>query len=302
MSGTRRRICILSIGKFMRLLPVYPLIATLFVLTSCATTAPDGETEAVQQQEISPLVKNKQRTAKECDDIAIQRIRHAKYDQATGWYLEALSIREKKLGAYHPETVATYDSLAWVSLSKGDYEKAVEWYQKALSIREHSSSRKGLYDRLITSENIAKVYHRWGKWNKALEWYKKTVELRKLSQGKEHPNTIADYHRIAAIYHSQNDFRNALVWYQKELAIQEKRLGKNHPTVAGIYGDIANVYFGRGNYEQALSENLIAYKILVKKSGTPHRESGKVKTNMKEIYRYTARAKPFDDWLSENMH
>ncbi|MCL1825405.1 MAG: tetratricopeptide repeat protein [Betaproteobacteria bacterium] len=287
----------------MRLLPGYTFIATLFILTGCTITAlPDKETEAAAQQQIAVPVKNTQRTAKECDDIAIQRIKYGKYDQATTWYLEALSIREKTLGTDHLETVATYDRLAWVSLSKGDYEKTLEWYQKALSIRERSSSRKGLYDRLVTSENIARVYHRWGKWNKALEWYKKTVELRKISQGKEHPNTIADYHRIAAIYHSQNDFRNALVWYKKELAIQEKRLGKNHPTVAGIYGDIANVYFGRGSYEQALSENLIAYKILVKKSGVLHRDSGKVKVNMKEVYQHTARAKPFDDWLSENMH
>jgi tetratricopeptide (TPR) repeat protein len=58
----------------------------------------------------------------------------ADYSQALEWHRKALAIREKVLGAAHPDTATTYNNIAMVYRNQGKYEQALEWYAKALPV------------------------------------------------------------------------------------------------------------------------------------------------------------------------
>jgi tetratricopeptide (TPR) repeat protein len=52
-------------------------------------------------------------------------------------YLRALAIRERSLGAEHPDVAASLDSLAEIQRDKGRFDEAEQLYKRALAIREN---------------------------------------------------------------------------------------------------------------------------------------------------------------------
>jgi Tetratricopeptide repeat len=72
---------------------------------------------------------------------------HGDYAGAKLLYERALAIREKALGAEHPDTGASLNNLAGLLRAQGDYEGAKPLYQRALAIHakalgaEHPSTK-----------------------------------------------------------------------------------------------------------------------------------------------------------------
>jgi tetratricopeptide (TPR) repeat protein len=83
------------------------------------------------------------------------------YEKALEYYGKALAIRERVLGAEHPDTAKTYNNMAVVYENQGDYKKALEYCSKALAIRErvlgmdHPSTKgtKNLMTQLLKKAN-----------------------------------------------------------------------------------------------------------------------------------------------------
>ena len=143
------------------------------------------------------------------------------YSDALKWHKKALVIREKVLGADHPDTATTYNNIGLVYYSLGDYEKALEWYEKALAIQEKVLGA----DHPVTAatyNNIGLVYYSLGEHEKALEWYEKALAIREKVLGAGHPSTATTYNNIAGVYYSLGDYEKALEWLEKALAIQKK--------------------------------------------------------------------------------
>ena len=59
-----------------------------------------------------------------------------KYSEAEGLFKRALAIREKALGASHPDVGQTLHNLANLYLNQGKYSEAEGLYKRALVIRE----------------------------------------------------------------------------------------------------------------------------------------------------------------------
>ena len=123
-----------------------------------------------------------------CFNMAYSFSEFAMYTDSVQWYNKALAIREKVLGAEHPDTATTYNNIAGVYDSQGDYPKALEWYNKALAISEKVLGAEHP-DTATIYNNIAFVYSRQGDYPKALEWYQKAVAIYELNLGSEHPYT-----------------------------------------------------------------------------------------------------------------
>lgn len=84
-----------------------------------------------------------------CFNIAYSFSEFAMYTESVQFYNKALQIREKLLGAEHPDTAATYNNIAGVYDSQGDYHKALEWYQKALTIYELKLGSEHPYTQIV---------------------------------------------------------------------------------------------------------------------------------------------------------
>jgi tetratricopeptide (TPR) repeat protein len=59
-----------------------------------------------------------------------------KYEEAEPLYRRALAVREKQLGAEHPDTALSLNNLAGLYHVQGKYEEAEPLYKRALTVYE----------------------------------------------------------------------------------------------------------------------------------------------------------------------
>ncbi len=205
------------------------------------------------------------------------------YSQALTWYYKELTIREKVLGAGHPDTAASYNNIALVYDHQGDYQKALEWYFKALPICEKVL---GAWhpDTATTYNNIALVYDHQGDYQEALEWHFKALPICEKVLGAGHPNTATTYNNIASVYDNQCDYQKALEWYFKALPICEKVLGAEHPSTATTYNNIALVYDNQCDYQKALEWHFKALPIRERVLGAEHPDTATTYNNIASVY------------------
>ena len=139
------------------------------------------------------------RAASLCFSLGVGFDELAQYEQALEWYNKALGIREKVLGAEHPDTAYTYNNIAIEYYEQCNYPKALEWHQKALGIREKVLGAEHP-DTAATYNNIAVVYRNQGNYPKALELYHKSYIIGLSKLGATHPDTIATRKNMEAAY------------------------------------------------------------------------------------------------------
>jgi tetratricopeptide (TPR) repeat protein len=213
-------------------------------------------------------------------------------DNALNFFREILTIRKNIFDEEHPDTVSTYNNIAWIYHKQANYNKALYFYNKALAIiekihgREHPDTAKnyndiawvyrnqGDYDKasefydkafnlLIkvkenrhdiarTYNGIAAIFRDKGKYKEALEFYKKALVVRDEKIREKYHDTAATYNGIAWIYSYQGKYDEALEYYDKALAIRKNRPDKEYPYTAKTYNCMAMVYHAKGNYDKAL--------------------------------------------------
>jgi tetratricopeptide (TPR) repeat protein len=217
------------------------------------------------------------------NEIGIGLYYQGKYAEALEWYLKALVIRKKVLGAEHPRTAAMYNNIAVIYQDQGDYAKALEWHHKALAIREAVLGTEHTYT-AATYNNIASVYQGQDKYAEALEWHHKALAIREKVLGAGHPDTAATYNNIAGVYKDQGKYAEALECYYKALAIREKVLGAGHPDTAATYNNIAGVYQSQGDYARTLEWNHKALAIQEKVLGAGHPDTATTYNNIAGVY------------------
>jgi tetratricopeptide (TPR) repeat protein len=140
------------------------------------------------------------------------------YAKALLWYSMALAIREKVLGAEHPDTAEIYNNIAGVYDNQGDYAKALELYSKVLAIEEkvlgaeHPSTA-------TTYNNIAVVYYHQGDYAKALSWFSKSYRVYIGKLGDSHPYTIDTKSGLKAAYQNAGLTEPFEQWFQRNFGV-----------------------------------------------------------------------------------
>jgi tetratricopeptide (TPR) repeat protein len=183
----------------------------------------------------------------------------AAYAQARPLYERALAIREKVLGAEHPDTVLSLNNLALLLHTQGDNEGARPLYERALAIREkalgpeHPSTATSL-------NNLALSLHDQGELAAARPLYERALAIREKVLGAEHPDTANSLNNLASLLQAQGDYSGARPLYERALAIREKVLGPEHPDTATSLSNLAVLLRKIGNTAEAgpLFERAIA--------------------------------------------
>jgi tetratricopeptide (TPR) repeat protein len=108
-----------------------------------------------------------------------------KYEAAESLYVRCLEARTRALGADHPDTLTSVNSLAGLYISQGKYEAAESLYVRSL---EDSTLILGVEhpNTMSYESNLAALYEAVGKC-KAAEALRKRLEMRSRTLGAEHP-------------------------------------------------------------------------------------------------------------------
>lgn len=245
------------------------------------------------------------------------------HEKALDWYVKALTIYEKVLGADHPTVTALYDRVATLHQLLGEDDKAQENRQKAGTIRDDGNAETASVQRnddlmpsrqangendhstAVTYTNIAVAEAKSGNNQSALENLQKAVAIFERTVGKNHPHTAVAYTDMAWVFSRMHDYDKAGAWARKAMLVNEKVFGKEHPTTGTSYGNVAMTHMNRQQYGKAVSGYLKAYRIYLARFGDANPQTQSFKGKLERAYEQANKAirnhKPFDDWLAESL-
>jgi tetratricopeptide (TPR) repeat protein len=193
----------------------------------------------------------------------------AEYTQAKALHQRALSIRETRLGADHPDTAYSLHNLANVLYAQGELGDARSLYERALSIRE---TRLGADhpDTAHTLNNLANVLNDQGDLDGARALFERTLAIRETCLGADHPDTAQTLTNLANVLVNQGDMDGAIPLYERALSIRQAKLGTDHPQTAHSLNNLANALATQGDLDGARTLQERALAIRESRQGADH--------------------------------
>ncbi len=173
-----------------------------------------------------------------------------RYQQAEPFLRQAFAIREKALGADHPDTATSLNNLALLYHAQGKYREAEKYFLQALHIRqrvlapEHPDIARNL-------SHLAELYTVQGQYKQAEALYSTVLSMQRKVLGPDHLDVAETLNNLALVYHARGVYGQAESLYLQALDIQEKALGQNHPSGAQTLNDLARLYRAQGEYAKA---------------------------------------------------
>jgi CHAT domain-containing protein len=206
------------------------------------------------------------------------------YAKAEPLFLRALAIREKALGADHPDAAISLNKLAELYRNQGAYAKAEPLFLRALAIWEkalgadHPNSATSL-------SSLALLYQSQGFYGKAEPLYLRALAILEKALGAEHATTAFSLNNLGGLYYEQGAYAKAEPLYLRSLAIREKALVPDHPDLAINLNNLALLYYSQGAYAKAEPLYLLSLAITKKALGPDHPNTARSLNNLALLYR-----------------
>jgi tetratricopeptide (TPR) repeat protein len=163
---------------------------------------------------------------------------------AEALYKEVLPLRTAKLGADHPDTVASQNALAGAYYWQGNHAVAEALYKDVLAVR---TAKLGADhpDTLTSQYDLAGVYWSTKKLEQAIPLLEDTL---KRSKANEHPATLGMQADLGAIYCDAGRFADAI-----PLLEEVHRKGRKQPELAWVGKALLTAYVGAGKTTEAVA-------------------------------------------------
>ena len=162
----------------------------------------------------------------------------------------ALEARETVLGAKHPSTLRSMNSLASTYWNLGRWKEAEELF---VQVMETSSKILGTEhsDTLTSMANLASTYQSQGRWKEAEKLEVQVLETRKRVLGPEHPDTLTSMANLASTYQNQGRWKEAEELFMQVVETSSRMLGAEHPNTLINMASLASTYSNQGRWKEA---------------------------------------------------
>ncbi|CAI6336997.1 unnamed protein product [Periconia digitata] len=174
------------------------------------------------------------------------------YSAAETAHRQALSLRERKLGNEHADTLMSISNLALMLDRQGKYKEAESMNRETLARYEKVLGPEHP-DTLASMNNLAVVLKSQGKYKEAETMHRETLARKEKVLGLNHPDTLMSMNNLAVVLKSQGKYEEAELMNRETLARKEKVLGPEHPSTLMSMSNLAVVLKSQGKYEDAES-------------------------------------------------
>jgi non-specific serine/threonine protein kinase/serine/threonine-protein kinase len=218
------------------------------------------------------------------NDLAMLRIREAKFEQADRLLTGSLDVARRVLGEEHRQTLALMTGLGQVHMMQGKHSEAEPLYVKALEARRRLLGDENV-ETLETMGALASLYWRQGKYAQAEPVRAEVVRLQRRILGEEHPATLTSLNNLALLALYQGRYAEAETQFVSVIAAMRRVLGDDHLETMISAGNLGLVYFRQGRHADA---EAVFAKVLEQKQrvlGDKHPESLTTMNNLGVVYR-----------------
>ena len=166
---------------------------------------------------------------------------------------------ERLLGADHPDTLNSRNSLASAYLAVGRAAEAIPLFQQTLAVRQRLLGPDDP-DTLTSQNNLAAAYQDDGRATEAIRLYEHTLAVRERLLGAGHPRTLTSRGNLAAALQNAGRAAEAIPLFEQVLTGRERVLGPDHPDSRTSRINLANAYrdAGRATEANPLFEQVLA--------------------------------------------
>lgn len=206
-----------------------------------------------------------------------------KYDEALPLAERVLALREKALGAEHPDVGAALNFLAGVHFDKGAFKTAEPLYLRALAIREKALGKEHL-DVAESVNDLAVTYLNLAAYERALPLYQRALDIYTKLLGADDPQVAQALSNLAGLFQHKGEYAKAEPLYRRALAIREKKFGTESLDMADSLGNLAALYRDTGEYAKAEPLHLRALAIREKVLGKEHPDVAESLNNLGLLY------------------
>jgi len=196
---------------------------------------------------------------------------------------EALAIRERELGAAHPEVATSLDHLGDLLWIGGEYPGAEEALRRALAIRE-AALGPDAPEVAEVLDHLGSVYEIQAKYAEALPLLERALAIREARFGPDDLEVAASLDDLGVCKLDQGDAAAAEPYFRRALAIREARLGPDHPDVAVSANGLAIALFQLDRAEESIAAHRRALAVREKVFGPESSPVAQSLNNLASVY------------------
>jgi tetratricopeptide (TPR) repeat protein len=229
------------------------------------------------------------------------RVHHSNgnYTRAAAFYRRGLEIKEKTLGADHPDLVNTLTPLASIHEVIGDLDEALALAKRALKIAEgsyppdHEAVDGGL-------DMLAFVHYSRGEYDLAEPLFEKSLEIRRKRLDPDHPEIAKLLSSIGSLYRGQERYAEALELQQKALKVLERDESTRYEVCLALHR-LANLYRDMDKRAEAETTYLRSLHLYEEVAGETHAMRLAALKDYTDFLRSTGRGNEANKLIEEIM-
>jgi tetratricopeptide (TPR) repeat protein len=221
-----------------------------------------------------------------------------RWDEAEKIYVQVIEIEKEKLGADHPDTLASMANLAVIYSEQGREDEAEKLKVQVIEIRKEKLGADHP-DTLASMANLAVTYSQQGRQDKAEKLKVQVMEIQKEKLGVDHPSTLTSMANLAVTYSQQDREDEAEKLMSQVIEIQKERLGADHPETLASIANLAVTYSKQGREDEAEKLKLQVMEIQKEKLGADHPDTLTSMANLAVTYSEQGRQDKAEKLMSQ---
>jgi hypothetical protein len=195
---------------------------------------------------------------------------------------------DRLLGADHPDTLNTRNSLAAAYQAAGRPAEAIPLFEQTLVGRERLLGPDHP-DTLNSQNNLAAAYQDEGRTGEAKLLFELTLAARERLLGADDPSTLNSRGNLAAICREEGRPDEAIPLFEQTLAGREQVLGADHPDTLHSRSNLAAAYREAGRPAEAIPQLELILSARERQLGADHPSTLSARNNLAVAYRKAGR-------------
>ena len=205
------------------------------------------------------------------------------FNNAEQLRVQVMNMRNKLLGAEHPDTLTSMANLASTYRNQGRWNEAEQLEVQVMDMRKKLLGAE--HSKTITSmANLASTYWNQGRWNKAEQLHVQVMDMRKKLLGAEHPDTLTSMANLASTYWNQGRWNEAEKLQVQVMDMTKKLLVAEHPDILTSMANLACTYRNQGRWNKAEQLEIQVMDVRIKLLGAEHPDTLTSMANLAGTY------------------
>jgi tetratricopeptide (TPR) repeat protein len=205
------------------------------------------------------------------------------FDTAATLHTKAVAVRQAVLGADHPDTLKSRNSLAVCYSRSGRLAEAVALSEQVLRLRK-AALGPDHPDTLASRNNLAANYLDAGRTSEAIVLLQATLKSKEASLGPDHPDTLASRNNLANALAAAGRPAEAIAQHETTLKLRESSLGPDHFDTLVSRHNLATAYTSAGRVREAIALHEATLKLSETRLGSDHPFTLMIRNNLAASY------------------